>query len=482
MNEIDFRLYNSCIRHETSSFSAKQLQKKLQKFGNKISIKLIREWLKNDPNVFQLDTDLYVTKAGCFTGREFGIKPSKYEIEHKILIIGDRCVPFVDGDIMPHEIKFIYGKKDIKKIVKELQTSEIIQHHKIFGEENFLQYIMFDPVNEGLDFSVNGFELPSYLKFTVLDMTEFYNEFEFKYEDWITARVISFGSNTISFEPDLRHVYNPFEQSVFDEQKQKWNKVFEEHFEKNLKRFGPRSCIEEQLMYHFVNSMQYLSVPSPGCVEEFLKQSEKIGFSEFGVETRLWILNDEISDSKNWNEMNSFGEDQDLSKAFGAPIPTEIINAYIYDALFKKEEDASNILSRMYPEDYVDQSEVEYVKNMIKGRFDYLKQEYNWFIDYEIAPLRELALEIFHKSHLLYKAIETSKTQVEDYPQQDLITFIQLYSHIKRMIESLTMVLDIDQSSINAAYSSLDGMSFTFDEVKASLNAVLKNGPWNRSL
>ena len=119
---------------------------------------------------------------------------------------------------------------------------------------------------------------------------------------------------------------------------------------------------------------------------------------------------------------------------------------------------------------------------MIKERFEYLKSEYNWFVDYEIAPLREMALEIFHKSHLLYKAIENSKTQVEDYPQQDLITFIQLYSHIRRMIESLTMVMDIDQSSINAAYSSLDGMNFTFDEVKSSLNAVLKNGPWNRSL
>ena len=74
-----------------------------------------------------------------------------------------------------------------------------------------------------------------------------------------------------------------------------------------------------------------------------------------------------------------------------------------------------------------------------------------------------------------------NKTKVEDYPQQDLITFMQLYSHIKRLIESLVIMDDIDQSSINAAYSSLDGMDFTFEDIKGGIEKVIKRGPWNGS-
>lgn len=481
MESIDLKLYNSCIKYETRTFTSKQLQQKMQKFGQKISIKTLKLWLHEDINVFQLDDDLYITKAGCFTGREFGIKPSKYEIENNILVVGHRCVPFIDGDVLPFEIKCIFGKKNIKNIVKKVSTSELIQHHKIFGEENFLQYVMFDPVNEGKDFSVNGFELPSFLDFTVLDMSEFYESCNFQYEDWIRGRVISYAESTISFEPDCRHIYNPFEQSVFDEKKEEWYNLFEKTFIENLRKFGPRSCIEEQLMLHYVNSMHDLSVNYAGSVEEYLKNSLKIGFCEFGVETRLWILGEEISDSKNWVGKFSSEVDNEMSEFLGLQLSDEIIDAFILDALFKREEDTSNIISRIFMEEYHNPAEIEITNILLKNRFMMVKKCYNWFADYEIAPLREKALNIFRKTHYIYKMIENSQTRVEDYPQQDLITFMQLYSHIKRMIESLVLVEDIDQSSINAAYSSLDGMEFTLEEIQGSINDILKRGPWNSS-
>jgi len=481
MDHINLKLYTSCIKHETSTFSVKQLQQKMAKFGNKVSLKTLRDWLEEDKKVFQVDKDVFITRAGCFTGREFGIKPSKYEIDNNILIVGHRCVPFLDEDVFPFEIKFITGKNNLHFTEKKIQTSELIQHHKIFGEENFLQFVMFDPVNENNDFSINGFELPPMINATVLDMKDFYASYDFQYEDWIKARVISYSESIISFEPECRHIYNPFEQSVFDEKKEEWNKQFEKDFIENLNSIGPRSCIEEQLMYHFIFSMQNLSVPNAGCVEEFLKKSKKIGFCEFGVESRLWVLGEEISDSKNWAGKSLETEETNLSNYVGLQITNEIIDAFVLDSLFKKEEDSSKIIDRIFFEDYPIQMEVEITKILLKNRFLNLKKDYNWFADYEIAPLRENALKIYKKAHRLYKAIEHSKTKVEDYPQQDLITFMQLYSHIKRLIESLVIMDDIDQSSINAAYSSLDGMDFTFEDIKGGIEKVIKRGPWNGS-
>lgn len=483
MEGIDFKLYSSCIKHEISTFSSKQLQQKMQKFGAKVTIKTLKQWLENDMNVFKLNEDVYITKAGCFTGREFGIKPSKYEIDHNILIVGHRCVPFIDGDVLPFEIKFVSGKNNIKYIKKNILTTELIQHHKVFGEENFLQFVMFDPVNEGKDFSFNDFELPSMLDFTVLDMTDFYKKVDFQYEDWIKARVISYSENLISLEADCRHIYNPFEQSVFDEKKEEWNKLFESTLLENLKKFGPRSCIEEQLMLHYVNSMFELSVPSAGSVEEFLKYTKKIGFSEFGVESRLWILNEEISDSENWVGKSMEPGENNVASFDTLQITRDILDAFVMDALFKKEEDTSNILDRIFDSEYPNQAEIEITEMLLNNRFLLVKPYYNWFADYEIAPLREEALKIFKKTYNLYKNIEFSQTKVEDYPQQDLITFMQLFSHTKRMIESLVSFNDeIDQASINAAFSSLDGMNFTFDEISKGIRDVLNRGPWNQNL
>ena len=111
MDEIDFRLFESCIKYETGTFSPKQLQRKMGLFGTKVPLKTLRQWLDGNPSVFKLEDDLYITKSGCFTGRQFGIKPTKYEVDHNILIVGHRCVPFIDGDIYPFEIKFIFDKK-----------------------------------------------------------------------------------------------------------------------------------------------------------------------------------------------------------------------------------------------------------------------------------------------------------------------------------------------------------------------------------
>ena len=481
MDNIDLKLYNSCIKFETGTFSAKQLQQKMQRFGQNVSIKTLRLWLKEDINVFQLDKDVYITKAGCFTGREFGIKPTKYEIENNILIVGHRCVPFIDGEVLPFEIKFVNGKESLEYTCKNLLTSELIQHHSIFGEENFLQFVMFDPVNEGKDFSYNGFELPPYLDFTVLDMTSFYKKYDFQYEDWIHGRIISFAENKVSLEPDCRHIYNPFEQSVFDEKKEEWYKIFEKKIIENLKRFGPRSCIEEQLMMHFVNSMTELSVAYAGSVEEFLKKTDKVSFCEFGVESRLWMTGEDISESKNWAG-TSVTEENPVADFLGLQLSEEIIDAFVLDSLFRKEEDYSKIIDRLFDEEYSNPIETEFLKILVQSRFTFLKKNYNWFADYEIASLRERALDVFVKTHCLYKKLESSQTQIDDYPQQDLITFMQLYSHIKRMVESIVVLDDIDQSSMNAAYSSLDGMEYTLEEIESSIKAVLKIGPWNKNL
>ena len=125
--------------------------------------------------------------------------------------------------------------------------------------------------------------------------------------------------------------------------------------------------------------------------------------------------------------------------------------------------------------------EIDISNVLLKNRFPVLQKKYNWFADYEKAVVREQALKVFKKTHDLFKRIESSKTDVDDYPQQDFVIFIQLYSHVQKMIESLNEIDELDQASINAALSSLEGMNFTFEEIKGGIQEVLRKGPWNKN-
>ena len=77
----------------------------------------------------------------------------------------------------------------------------------------------------------------------------------------------------------------------------------------------------------------------------------------------------------------------------------------------------------IYESDYGNTMEIEITKLLLKNKFPILKRKYNWFADYEIANLRAEVLKIFKKTHNLYKNIESSQTQVDDYPQREFNDF-----------------------------------------------------------
>ena len=89
------------------------------------------------------------------------------------------------------------------------------------------------------------------------------------------------------------------------------------------------------------------------------------------------------------------------------------------------KEDYSKIIDRIYEPDFPRPFEIEISNVLLKNRFPVLQKNYNWFADYEKAVVREQALNVFKKTHDLFKRIEASKTEVEDYPQQDFVIFIQ---------------------------------------------------------
>lgn len=470
-------LLNSLLRKELNQFSVKNIQSQLSEHGIKLPAQDVTVFLQTHPYVRQLSNKKYITRAGCFTGRFFSIKPTKYEIDQRILVSGDRCMPFTDPQMMPDELSFLFNGDLIPYCEGEYSTSELMDHYILFGEEYSAQYLANDPCNSEIDFSANGFELPSKMHLTVLNMSELYESWDFQYGDRLLLYVCDWDKGLISLSPNLIRKDNPFEQTAAEEKRKKWYSIFKRQLISSFENEGPCGSMEEQLAAAFLGDIPGLTDAYCGSVEEFLEQADTIGIVEYGVESRLWKTDSEIPAAGNW--VNDT-EDADvmsgtLYDVFGLPMPDFIIEAYILDSLYKKEETSEKIFERILPDEMLlSPFQQSLLILHLERQHDIIKKTYNWFADYEIGDIRNQALKLYSQLLCLVCELDRCNVPVDRFPQQELVILSQLYGHTGKLIEALLFQKGISDKDISAASLSLEGMNFSFGEIQGPLRAALK--------
>jgi hypothetical protein len=189
--------------------------------------------------------------------------------------------------------------------------------------------------------------------------------------------------------------------------------------------------------------MHELSVNHAGSVEDFLLHSEKIGFCEFGVESRLWMLNEEISDSKNWVGKSMENEPEGNSEFMGLQISQEILDAFVLDALFKKEEDTTNIIERMFFDEYHNSVEIEISKILLKIAPPVFNPTTNSVIVTKLL-IKPLPPERVSVKLLIYSNKEVTKSTAP-FTKSEFVKFItnssQAFFSLYSLESKLSMVL-----------------------------------------
>lgn len=474
--QID-NLLNSLLRKELSVFSVKNIQSLLAEQGIKLPASEVSAYLQMHPYVTQLTNKKYITRAGCFTGRFFSIKPSRYEVEQGILIPGDRCMPFTDPQMLPDEYVFVFNNATVQHCEGEYVTSELLNHYILFGDEYSAQYLALDPCNSNEDYSSNGFELPSKMKLTVLDMKELYKSWNFQYGDRLILYVCDWDKGVISISPNLIRKDNPFEQTAAEEKRKKWYSIFKHELLASFDKAGPCGSMEEQLAAAFLGNIPALTDVYCGSVEEFLEKTQKISIVEYGVESRLWKTDSEIPAAGNWVEDcdDSTVMAGTLYGIFGLPMPDYVIEAYILDSLYQKEETSEKIIGRILSDEMLmSPFQRSLLILHLERQHAIIKKTYNWFADYEIGDVRSQALKLYSQLLSLICELDRCNIPVDRFPQQELVILSQLYSHTGKLIEALLFQKGISEKDISAASLSLEGMYFSLGEIKEPLRAALK--------
>ncbi len=428
--------------------------------------------------VFEMG-DYYVSRPGYFLNKPFSVLPTRFEITSKCLIVGHRCMPFANPDILSCEFTFFYNRRPVPKKVIELYTGDLFEYFSLFGEEFVPQYFCLDPANKDFDFLACNYELPGKMNATVLDMTSIFDECDFKTGDRLILKMTNWqeGIFELSVKKDLRS--NIFESTPETVIRSFWFDVFEQKMLESFEQFGPRSSIDEQIAIAYVLADKLGINEFSGSVEELVKRSKKIEAKEFGVETRLWFKDREIDAFATGMHSQSAEKLPEINKLFltiGVPVSEPLIDALLYDSLYRQEKNCDDILPRLMLEndEQLPKRERLFCLLHLEKRRAILSRDYNWFADHEYGKLRQKILDLYSKMLAFVYSLSAANASPEKLPQQPLVVLSQLFSHLGRMLESLSVSGAVSDEDIEGMYLSLEGMEYSFEDISEELGDAAK--------
>ncbi len=503
-------LINHFVRTYTDVFSLADFMEFVRECGIRATEAECVDYLETNPNIFVLKDGRYATRAAAFTQRYFSIKPGRKELMNRTLIVGHRCMPFVDPEILPLGINFYYKNNLLELTETEFDSATVLDAYTLYGDEYSSQYIVSDPANSGIDLGKTDFVLPPTVKVTGPSLAPLIAD-GFCYGDRILARVTDWDSSAVQVEFIHREGAG-LQMTMEDVQRAEWYSALDRELNASFDILGPLGSIEDQLAMVFANNLNMLCHKNCGSIEEFFEHSANVGFELFGVETRLWHKGQEVPAIGTWNSaaVESAGRSssagnqeqergalpEDADEAFceylnalvdepeddsAEPLPEYVMSAFIKDSLFYSNEDYEEILKKLHPNFHrFSKFHKKIMLLHLKNRHDILAARYNRFADSVIGELRHKALDLFSQVNMLVYSIDMVRTDLSKFPQQSLVILSQIFGHILHILE----VTETDVASVikekNEILLSMEGMEFNFECVNEDLRAVLekesKNG------
>lgn len=455
-------------------FSVSGFMAYLKSKGIKLSFDEALGILNSSNYVFPLINDEFITRAGVFTNKWFSIKPSKEEIKKDRLVLGHRCMPFINPDIPPCDIKIITPTARPFPRFDTFSMNFALDVFAFYGEGYVIPYIINDRANK--DFSLQSVQdsLPNQTSLTCWNLSQVAGR-KMNYGERLLCRVVDWPSNTIEvqlIEEELPQNKEELQITVDDLQRERWYNYFEKGFLESFEKNGPSGSIEEQLALLFLENIDVLCVKNCGSSEEFLRHTKQIGFANYGVESRIWRTNEVVPYVGNWNNEIS---DELMLAEISSNFTPQIIDAYLHQNLFcknhlKPTKTIEEIAACIFPPSLI-MNKVERTAILLnlEKRNDILNKKYLGSFDNDIAPLRERTLNLFTQVNKLMCSIGGAKLDMKKFPQSELVILTQLYGHIINIIDELENIFLRLKFPVNDVMLSLNGMEETFIEIKSIL-------------
>ena len=456
-------------------FSVDEFCRRMRSKGERISKNQALEILNTSEMVFSLVNEEYITRAGVFTGRWFSFKPTKEEIRKGHVILGHRCMPFVNQNVSPDRIQLKTPKKMLSPKAVTFSMNLAMDVFALYGEGYVIPYVFGDSANTKLQISSVQYNMPTEITLTAWSLADIAGKQEIKYGDRILCRVVNWLENTVEVSVLKAEPKNVISKA--DIQREEWYSNFENGLLASFEKNGPGLSIEEQLAFLYLENQRELCYENCGSAEEFLQHTKKISFAPYGVESRIWRTGENVPYIGNWNkDISTDYLFSTMTMAFSPQIIDCYIENYVHEKKKKRTKQTfDELINQIFPSVLkMSPAERKILMLNIEKRRDIIEKNYNQFAQHNIASVRSRVMVLFSQVSSLLCSIGCSGLKLELFPQQELIILTQLFSHISRIIEEMQNVYLRDQFPVDDVMLSLEGMEDTFDEIFGTLNNSLE--------
>lgn len=416
------------------------------------------------------ESELWLTRAGLFTGKPLVLCPTNSEIVSGVFIPGSRFVPFCNPALLPHELIFMHGGKQLPRVALECTPEEIYPKYQLFGDEYTPQYLSLDNEENGALFSEADYEDPAELTVTVIDVRELYWSARFKPGDRLIARLTDWKNGVFELAVLSSEELDPVKQAA-------WMQEMEDSLLHSFDIAGPGASMDEQLAFAYFLGLDTLFTPFAASLSDFLRWSAKVAIEPYGVESRLWYADETIPAQGSWTMTLVSAPTSMAEEAFmhlALPLSARVMDSYILDALFRKETAIDALIERMIPPRLHDAAFcVPVIKRAVLSRFKHLAVSYNWFADHETGVIRSRCLAL-HMA-LMHFVLQLQRLGIEPdlIPDQGAVVLGQLMSHTISALENIDFSATGNSSDLESLWVSVEGMEDSFFETKTAIQDKL---------
>jgi len=411
-------------------------------------------------------TELWLTRAGLFTGKPLVLCPTKTEIASGILIPGSRLVPFCNPALLPHELVFEHKGKPLPRVALECTPEEIYPVYQLFGDEYTPQYLSLDNEENAALFSGADYEDPAEISVSVVDVRELYWNSRFKSGDRLIARLVDWKKGVFELAVLPAAELDPVKQAA-------WMLEMEESLLHSFDIAGPGASMDEQLAFAWFLGLDTLFTPYAASFSDFLRWSSKVAIEPYGVESRLWYSGETIPAQGTWTMTLVSAPASMVEEAFmhlALPLSARVMDSYILDALFRKEAGIDDLLERMIPPRLHDAAFcVPVIKRAVLARYKHLAASYNWFADHESGTLRNRCLALHTALMHFVLMLQRSGIEPDLIPDQGAVILGQLMSHTISALENIDFSVSGENFDIESLWVSVEGMEDSFFETKTAI-------------
>jgi hypothetical protein len=415
---------------------------------------------------FRVDKKHLISRRGCFEPVPFVINPSRTEIMNGILIPGHRCIPFANPALLPQEYTFLWKGAAVSYTTTEGPPEDFYPYYSLFGEEYAPQYVARDnPENEAA-FNGDPYEDPPEVSIHTLDMRNVYRASSFAPGDVFAVRTVDWKNGVFEFERVPADFWPRAE--LYD-----WFEAAETGFRFAFEYKGPGSSTEEQIaLAYWYGGKRMRELPAYALDDFLYNRTEQIETVPYGIETRFWYAGKEIPD-----QVQHYADQappdrtviEEILFRHGIPVSEYVIQSYIRDSLFRKEDDPEPVLERIIPEPVIadlNRDEKRYLSRYLDEVFIEFSLSYSPFSERIMGPVRQRVAELHTAVVELMAQLKRNGINNAWFPKHTFVILSQIQGHAASVLEDLDMDETPEPAELDAMENSLESMLETYEDMR----------------